>query len=187
MNKVIKFFLVSFITIIITIIALSIIDLKTGKKQVETGKKIIGISTAVKIISPILGLTIIPTPSLTLTPSPTSTPSPTLTPVPTITQAPVQTSDKVLEELFVKYSSAYNVDKNLVEKIANCESHFGTGAKNGPYGGMFQFDIPIWTATRQLMGLDPNPDLRYSGEESIKTAAFLLSQNHTSLWPNCSK
>jgi hypothetical protein len=35
------------------------------------------------------------------------------------------------------------------------------------------------------MELDPNPDLRYNAEESIKTAAYLISIGKTYLWPNC--
>ncbi len=124
---------------------------------------------------------IIPTP--TFIPSPTATPTPTLTPTPTIIiNAPAD-----LEDLFTKYANAYGVDKQYLERIANCESHFGTGANNGPYGGMFQFAKEIWISTRGLMGIDPNPDLRFSAEESIRTAAFLISQNHSSLWPNCGK
>lgn len=186
MNNFIKYFLVVAATMFCTVIALLIFDMNTDRNKNGTDKQVKGLSTisnkpTVQVLKP----TDIPTP--TLIPVPTATPSPTLIPAPTVIPTPVVTSDRGLEELFIKYSSTFSIDKNLIEKIANCESHFGTGAKNGPYAGMFQFDLPIWTSTRNLMGLDPNPDLRYSAEESIKTAAFLISQNHKTLWPVCGK
>ena len=116
---------------------------------------------------------------------PAATPSPTLAPTPTL--AITLTAPAELEELFAKYAQGYNIDKEYLKKIANCESNFNPGATNGPYAGMFQFAQAIWTSTRSLMGLEVNPDLRFSAEESIKTAAFLISQNHISLWPNCGK
>lgn len=95
------------------------------------------------------------------------------------------TSD--IEAVFSKYSSDYGVDKNLLKKIADCESHFHTSSVNGDYGGMFQFSSGTWTATRNQMGADTNPDLRFSGEEAIKTAAFKISRGGAGAWPACSK
>lgn len=92
-----------------------------------------------------------------------------------------------LDNWFSKYSQEFTVDVNLLKKIAQCESHFGTGANSGPYGGMFQFSSDTWIATRQAMGLDTNPDLRFNGEESIKTAAFKIARGGISAWPVCSK
>lgn len=92
-----------------------------------------------------------------------------------------------VESLLDKYSMEFGVDKNLLKKIANCESHFNTGSKNGDYGGMFQFSTGTWIGTRNQMGLDSNPDLRFSGEEAIKTAAFKISRGGVGAWPACSK
>jgi hypothetical protein len=91
--------------------------------------------------------------------------------------------------LFTKYCNEYSVDKELLKRIANCESHFGTGAnsKDGKYAGMFQFGEAIWTQTRNLMGWNQDLSLRFSAEESIKTAAFMVSQGHLGIWPNCGK
>ncbi len=95
------------------------------------------------------------------------------------------TSD--LESLFDKYSSEYSVDKNLLKKIANCESHFNSTSRNGDYGGMFQFSSGTWSGTRAQMGQDGNTDLRFSAEEAIKTAAFKISRGGSGAWPTCSK
>lgn len=92
-----------------------------------------------------------------------------------------------LDAIFNKYSSEYGVDKNLLTKIADCESHFHTNSVNGDYAGMFQFSTGTWKGTRAQMGLDQNPDLRFSAEESIKTAAFKISRGGSSAWPACSK
>lgn len=120
----------------------------------------------------------------TATPTPTNTPTPTPTNTPTPTPQPIVTSSD-LESLFGKYAGEYSVDKELLKKIAKCESGFNAGASFLDYGGMFQFSSSSWSSTRQQMNQDPNPDLRYNAEESIKTAAFKISVNGPSAWPSC--
>ena len=92
-----------------------------------------------------------------------------------------------LEELFKRYSGEYGVDEKVLKRIAYCESHYNSGAVNGPYGGMFQFTVSSWLSARNRMGLDSNSDLRFDSEEAIKTAAFKISQDGTAAWPACSK
>lgn len=89
------------------------------------------------------------------------------------------------EPWFAQYAGQYGVDKNMLERLANCESHFNVNAQNGANVGMFQFTPGTWDKYRKLMGLDPNPDLRVNAEESIKTAAFLLQQRGPAPWPSC--
>lgn len=135
----------------------------------------------------------------TKSPSPTSKPSPKSSPslspspspsnIPTSTPNPTATPDvwspPAMDPFFAQYAGQYNVDKNTLERIANCESHFNPNAVNGGYLGMFQFATSSWQSNRNLMGLDNNPALRTNIEESIKTAAFLLSRSGTSPWPSC--
>lgn len=137
-----------------------------------------------------------PTPSPTLTPTPTIvpsvTPSPTLTPTPAPpTHTPMPTtlphSGEQLENWFNTYSQMFNIDREILKKIAWCESHYNSGAANGPYGGMFQFTEGAWKGARNRMGHDENSDLRFHAEESIKTAAFKISKDGTQAWLNCSK
>lgn len=140
-----------------------------------------------------------PTPSTTPTPKPTilktATPKPTptftATPIPTITPTPVPTatpdvwSPPDMEPIFARYAGQYGVDKNILERLANCESHFNPNAKNGDYLGMFQFSTNTWKTNRTQIGADTNPELRTHIEESIRTAAYLVSQRGTSPWPAC--
>jgi hypothetical protein len=123
-----------------------------------------------------------PTPK-PVTPSPTPTPDPTATPIPTPT--PDVWSPPNLEPLFSQYAGMYGVDQNILERLANCESHFNPEAKMGDYVGMFQFSTNTWITNRQKMGADTNPALRTNSEESIKTAAFVISLQGTSPWPRC--
>lgn len=90
-----------------------------------------------------------------------------------------------LEESFNKNASSYGIDPGLLKMIAKCESHFNAGANNGIYGGMYQFAASTWASTRKAMGLDPNPDLRFNSEESIKTAAFKIAAGGKSAWASC--
>ncbi len=129
-----------------------------------------------------------PTPTLTPTPTPTPTltPTPTPTPLPTTTPTPI-TAPVDLESLFITYSNKYSVDKNLLKKIAACESGFNTNANfRNIYKGMFQFAASSWESVRTAMNMDPNPDLRTNPEEAIKTAAFMLSVGRKNAWPTCS-
>ncbi|MCX6726138.1 MAG: transglycosylase SLT domain-containing protein [Candidatus Shapirobacteria bacterium] len=165
---------------------------------------ILGIAILVKILSSqvkkpttkIIGteilLTEIPTVAPTFTPTPTATPSPkptkpkpTLTPTPSPTPRPTIILQKDLDELFTKYSNEYNVDKELLKKIANCESTLNPNASTNKYAGLFQFAEPIWIQTRNLMGQNSDINLRFNTEESIKTAAFLISRRRFDIWPNC--
>ncbi len=150
------------------------------------------------IFTPIPTPTAKPTPKITPTPKPiptsTPTPTPTLkpsfspTPTPQVsepTATPDVWSPPALEGWFSQYSAQYGVDKNLLERIANCESHFNPESKNDDYVGLFQFSTSTWINYRNLMGLDPNPALRTNPEESIKTGAFLVSKRGSAPWPSC--
>lgn len=112
------------------------------------------------------------------------TPPPT-TPVPT--PRPPVAAPADLEPLFNTYASAFNVEANKLKAIANCESHFNPGANSGLYGGMYQFSASTWASTRNAMGQDPNPDLRFSAEEAIETAAFKIAAGGIRAWPVCGK
>lgn len=114
--------------------------------------------------------------------TPTETPTPTVTPVPQPTIAVVTD----LEALFSKYSDAYHADKELLKKIARCESGFNTTSNNsGIYLGMFQFATQTWINARAAMGMDTNPDLRINAEEAIRTAAYMIANGRQASWPNC--
>ena len=118
-------------------------------------------------------------------PTPTFTPSPTPTNTPTPRPLPPTSSD--LENWFTKYSSEYSVNREILKKIAACESGFNSSSNSGVYGGMYQFSVGAWISARSRMNTDTNPDLRFHAEESIKTAAFKISVDSTRAWPNCAK
>lgn len=127
--------------------------------------------------------------------SPTQVPSffyinpadkPTIAPTAIPTVAPTIAVVADLGALFQTHATTYNVDAELLKKIARCESGFNTVANNnGLYTGMFQFAAQTWSANRARMGLDPNPDLRTNAEEAIKTAAFMIANGGINAWPNC--
>lgn len=151
--------------------------------------------TSIPTIEPTSTVNPTPTPSPTSTPKPTiiptATPSLTPTPVPTPTQIPEPTSTPdvwspaSMEHWFAQYAGQFGADKNLLERIANCESHFNPNAINGDYVGMFQFSTSTWINYRSQMGMDTNPALRTNPEESIKTGAFLVSKRGSAPWPSC--
>lgn len=123
--------------------------------------------------------------------SPSPTPMPTLKPItpnlePIIpTPTPDVWSPADMEPIFSRFAGQYGVDKNILERLANCESHFNPNAKNGDYLGLFQFSTNTWTNYRSKMGEDINPELRHDIEASIKTAAYVISIVGTSPWPSC--
>lgn len=130
-----------------------------------------------------------PTPTNTPTPTPTETPTPTPTDTttPTPTAAPAtQPNGTDLDNWFTQYANQYHVARELLHKIAGCESHFNTNANYADmYLGMYQFGEQTWISARTAMGADPNPALRTNAEEAIKTAAYKISQGGAGAWPNC--
>ncbi len=137
-----------------------------------------------------------PTPTISPSPTPTPTPPPKNTPTPiqsglTPSPSPAPTSFPVtseqLDTWFTKYANHYSVDRSKLWKIAECETGLRPNATNWIYGGMFQFSPNTWASNRKLMGMDPNADLRFNPEESIRTAAFVFSTRGPSAWPNCAK
>jgi hypothetical protein len=118
-------------------------------------------------------------------PSPAATAGVAETPPPAPTATPDVWSPPDIEPLFAQYAGAYGVDKNILERIANCESHFNANSQNKDYLGMFQFSTSTWQKYRMQMGLDANPALRTNIEESIKTAAFVVQQRGIAPWPSC--
>jgi hypothetical protein len=133
------------------------------------------------------------------TSTPTSTPplpTPTPTPTPTIlpTEAPIPTAaptavpaspDSPYESLFDQYSAQYGADKEVMKRIARCESGYNPTSRNGIYGGMFQFAESTWTSTRNQMGMDASLDLRFSAEEAIRSAAFKIGNGGVGAWSGC--
>lgn len=126
-----------------------------------------------------------PTPTFTPTPTPTPTDTPTPTPSPSPTPTPIPVSSEQLDAWFTQYANHYSVDRSLLWHIAACETGLRTNAINWIYGGMFQFSPNTWRANRELINMDPNPDLRFNPEEAIRTAAFVLSTRGAGAWPHC--
>jgi hypothetical protein len=153
------------------------------------------IPTAIIIIptqkpSPIPTTTPSPTNTATPTSSPTAKPSVTASPTPLSTPTPTVLKTKVtsteLESYFTKYSDQYKIDKELLKRIAKCESGFNPNAKNLSYLGLYQFSESTWSSQRKRMGLNSDITLRTNAEESIKTAAHMIANGGQNAWPNCS-
>lgn len=130
--------------------------------------------------------------------TPTTLPSPvmvySISPTPRL-KAPVayqapkvaQQAAADIEDMFTKYGNNYGVNREYLKKIAHCESTYNPGAVNGIYGGMYQFSASTWIATRNSMGLDPNPDLRFNAEEAVRTTAFKIAHGGSGAWPVCGR
>ncbi|MCL4416646.1 MAG: transglycosylase SLT domain-containing protein [Patescibacteria group bacterium] len=143
----------------------------------------------VKVPTPTTAPTFTPSPTPSPTPIPTSTP--TQTPTPELTSIPTPTiiiiASPELDTLFTKYANEYSIDKELLKRIANCESTLNPNASTKYYAGLFQFSESLWIQTRTLIGKDPDVNLRYNPEEAIRTAAFMVSQGRLGIWPNCGR
>ncbi len=92
-----------------------------------------------------------------------------------------------IQSLIDTYSNHYEVNRDMMLLIAKCESGYRNDAVNGPYAGIYQFLSSTWVSNRKAMQEDPDPQLRYSAKESIKTAAFKMSRDGFSAWPACSQ
>lgn len=123
-----------------------------------------------------------PLPSLTPTPKPSISPSPQ----PKASSKPPVTAAQ-MDEWFTNYANKESVNRDLLKKIAVCESKLNPKAVNGIYGGMFQFSSSTWISTRRFMNMDTDPKLRFDAEEAIKTAAVRIATMGDKAWPNCTK
>lgn len=116
--------------------------------------------------------------------TPIPSPTPTITPTPTPTKTPPLSAGD-LNSLMEKYARETSVDKNLLIKIAVCESNLNPGAVNGPYGGLYQFTEGAWRRSRVEMNANPDPNLRFDSNEAIRTAAYVIARGRSYIWPNC--
>jgi hypothetical protein len=151
--------------------------------RASKNNRVLGLSYYVS--SPTPSPTDTPTPSPTATATPTSTPTavPTDTPKPKPTITPV--SSQEVNAFIERFSAQYGVDPNVIRHLAICESGFRSNAIQGIYVGLFQFGPVTWKNIRLEFGEDTNPDLRYSAEESVQTAAYAYSKGKKAIWPNC--
>lgn len=130
-----------------------------------------------------------PEPSMAPTETPEPTPAPTETPVPVPTATPDVYAHPPYDGWIAQYAGQYGIDRNLLDRIAQCESQFNPSivSPNGKYVGLFQFSVGTWQTYRgpNHLNLDTNPDLRSNPEEAIRTAAYLISKQGVSAWPLC--
>lgn len=110
-----------------------------------------------------------------------------MTPKPTNTPIPIPYTAVDINHWIDFYSNKESVNKDLLRKIAWCESKFNPLAVNGIYVGLFQFAPNTWMTLRRILNLNTDISLRFNPEESIRTAAFKLALNGLAAWPNCSK
>lgn len=132
---------------------------------------------------------VIPTAVEELLPTQAFSPTPTIkirpvSPVPTVVKSYHYTSEQI-HGFIDRFAVQYGVDPNVLRAIAICESGFRAEAINGKYAGLFQFSQNSWSVNRSLMGEDPDPQLRFSAEEAVQTAAYLISKGKSGMWPNC--
>jgi hypothetical protein len=150
---------------------------------IPTGVIPTAMPSSIPTTTPFPTSTATPTASPTAKPSNTPSPSPSSTPAPIVLQTKVTSTE--LETFFTKYSDQYKVDKELLKRIAKCESGFNPNAKNLSYLGLYQFSESTWSSQRKKMGLSSDITLRTNAEESIKTAAHMIANGGQNAWPNC--
>jgi hypothetical protein len=93
--------------------------------------------------------------------------------------------DSSYDHFFDRYGNQFNVPVPTLKTIAFCESRYNPNSvsKNHTYGGMYQFSSSTWASTRNAMGLDPDPALRFDAEQAIMTAAFKIASGGIRAWP----
>lgn len=147
--------------------------------------------TPTPVVSPTPSATLAPTPqatpmaSATLQPTPVASPAATPKPSPTPAPSVARATSAEMDGWFNEYAGSSSVSIELLRKIAVCESGYNQFARNGIYGGLYQFSSSTWESTRKAMNADPNPDLRFDAKEAIRTAAFRIATMGSAAWPNC--
>jgi len=143
----------------------------------------------------ILGQAVLPTIEPKLSPTPTlflrllatqavPVPTPVLTPLDPLPTAKPATAQEI--NAFIEaYAQEYAVEVDVLRHVAICESGFKADAVNGDYLGLYQFASITWQKIRSEMKLDTNLTLRLDARESVKTAAYIISEGKKDIWPNC--
>ncbi|OGM10411.1 hypothetical protein A2Z67_02920 [Candidatus Woesebacteria bacterium RBG_13_36_22] len=168
------------------LIAVFLVDLVLLAWRISDGSSKLQVLSFIASTTPTPVPTSMPTPTITPTPSPTLTPTPLPTPSPTPTSVPQpKFSQEQIHGFIERFAAQYSVDPNVLRHIATCESDFNAEAINGSYVGLFQFGSASWKSNRVIMGEDTDPDLRFNAEESVQTAAFIVSKGIKNIWPNC--
>jgi Soluble lytic murein transglycosylase and related regulatory proteins (some contain LysM/invasin domains) len=90
-----------------------------------------------------------------------------------------------INDFIDRFAGQYGVDPNVLRRVATCESGFNPMATNGTYAGLYQFSASTWASYRNQIGENSSADLRYDAEESVQTAAYVISVGKGFIWPNC--
>lgn len=99
----------------------------------------------------------------------------------------LSSAPEYIQSMIEKYASEYKANPALMSRIARCESGYRADAvsSTGAYVGLYQFHAVTWISNRNAMGLDPDPSLRVSAEEAVRTAAFKMGRDGYDAWPVC--
>ncbi len=86
-----------------------------------------------------------------------------------------------VKELIVKYSQKYDLDSEMMLRIADCESRFKTDlVGGGRYYGVFQFSKPTFFESAPKLGFQNADPL--NPEQNIELAAYLFSEGQAWRW-----
>lgn len=108
---------------------------------------------------------------------PPAPPAPPVTPA--ATAAPTVDAPSAQPSATASASTSVSAPASL-QAIAQCESSGNAGARNGQYGGLYQFDRQTW----QSVGGTGDP-AQASPQEQTMRAEMLMSQRGSNPWPVC--
>lgn len=81
-------------------------------------------------------------------------------------------------EIVLSAASEFGLDGGYLLSVASCESGLDPAARNpAGYFGLFQFDLPTWSAYGY--------GSIYDAQAQARTAARLLAAGQSARWPNC--
>lgn len=131
--------------------------------------------------------TVVPTTTTTV-PKPTTTkPKPTTT-KPVTTKAPTTTVPATtgdvsyhgsVQDIIRAAANEFGVSPDRLLRVARCESTFNPSARNGQYGGLFQFSDKTFNWFASMSGISGS---KWDAVSSSRVAAWAFANGYASHW-----
>lgn len=141
----------------------------------------------------VLAEVLIPTTQTTVAPETTTTTSTTIAPTTvkkttTTTAKPVTTKPKPtttpkpvgnVEQIIRDAAEAHGISPDRLVRVARCESTLNPNAKNGQYGGLFQFSDKTWDWFASMRGVGGS---KWNASDAANMAAWAFANGYASHW-----
>ena len=107
----------------------------------------------------------------------------------TFQAAPAHGQAATVRELIAEYAAAYGAPVALLDRIARCESSYGTHWRtnhpSNPHRGIFQWERASWAEVAPQIGVSGDFDEAYAVPSNVAVAAYSVAIGRAWRWRAC--